>query len=280
MFSTPFTFLKFTPSGGGLDPDAQAFLTATGITDPTIETAINDLVVDLKAASLWSLFYAIYPLVGGTSTTCKYNLVDPQDTDGAYRLTFSGGWTFSSSGIEGNASNTYANTYFVPSTDFTSYYNSSLGVYTTDNSAAMTGYLNVPMAANRNTAGASVFQFALDLGSGTGVGVYDAYNEGNRILINPAVQPAGLTWVDNAGFNGTAIIYKNATSQGSTTINISNPQIEYSFYIGARNTGGTPNYYTGNQFSFAFISDQIGTANATALYTIVQDFQTALGRQV
>jgi hypothetical protein len=73
-----------------IDPDAQAFLTATGITDPTITSAIDTLVLDLKAASLWTKMKALYPFVGGTSTTHKYNLVDPADTDAAFRLTFNG----------------------------------------------------------------------------------------------------------------------------------------------------------------------------------------------
>ena len=50
----------------GLDPDAQAFLTATGITDATISGAINTLVLNLKGFNLWSKMYAVYPFVGGT----------------------------------------------------------------------------------------------------------------------------------------------------------------------------------------------------------------------
>ena len=34
------------------DPDAAAFLAAAGITDPTIEGAVNTLVVDMKAANI------------------------------------------------------------------------------------------------------------------------------------------------------------------------------------------------------------------------------------
>ena len=42
----------------------------------------------------------------------KYNLINPQNTDAAYRLTFNGGWSFSKSGLKGNGTNTYADIYF------------------------------------------------------------------------------------------------------------------------------------------------------------------------
>jgi hypothetical protein len=49
--------------GGGVDPDAQAFITAAAITDPTQQAAINTLVVDLKGYSIWSKMKALYPFV-------------------------------------------------------------------------------------------------------------------------------------------------------------------------------------------------------------------------
>lgn len=94
------------------DPDVQAFLTATGITNLTIAAAVGGLVSDLKSYSLWSKVYAIYPFVGGTSTTHKFNLKDPRDLDGAYRLIFSGGVTHNADGVTGNAVNGWYNTKF------------------------------------------------------------------------------------------------------------------------------------------------------------------------
>jgi hypothetical protein len=42
----------------------------------------------------------------------KYNLINPQNTDAAYRLTFNGGWSYSKSGLIGNGTNTFANPHF------------------------------------------------------------------------------------------------------------------------------------------------------------------------
>ncbi len=59
---------KFFGSGAApLDPDAQAFITAAGITDATQQSAINTLVTDLKGYGIWTKMKAIYPFVGGTS---------------------------------------------------------------------------------------------------------------------------------------------------------------------------------------------------------------------
>ena len=43
-----------------VDPDCAAFLTATGITDPTISGAVCTLVTSLKSANLWNKLKAIY----------------------------------------------------------------------------------------------------------------------------------------------------------------------------------------------------------------------------
>ena len=47
----------------GLDSSASAFISAAGITDATQISAINNLVVGMKADGLWSKMKAIYPFV-------------------------------------------------------------------------------------------------------------------------------------------------------------------------------------------------------------------------
>lgn len=103
--------------GVALDPDAEAFITAAGITDATQKTAINDLVVGLKDDSLWSKFYVAYPWVGGTAASHKWNLVNPVDANGAYRATFAGTITHNANGITpGGASTDYVDTHLNGST--------------------------------------------------------------------------------------------------------------------------------------------------------------------
>jgi hypothetical protein len=92
------------------DADAQAFITAAAITDATQQSAIDTLVKGLKTDGVWTKMKAIYPFVGGTASTHKYNLKDPRDLDAAFRLVFNGGWTHSSTGATPNGTNGYADT--------------------------------------------------------------------------------------------------------------------------------------------------------------------------
>jgi len=71
------------------DSDAEDFITNAGISDETHRDAIRVLVANLKGGTnLWSKLAVIYPFVGGTATTHKYNLKDPRDLDAAFRMVF------------------------------------------------------------------------------------------------------------------------------------------------------------------------------------------------
>jgi alkaline phosphatase len=59
------------------DTDAKAFLTASQVADTIQQSAINDLVLDLKSANIWTKMKAVYPIVGGTALTHKWNLKNP-----------------------------------------------------------------------------------------------------------------------------------------------------------------------------------------------------------
>ena len=103
------------PDGGGVDPDAQNFILATGITDIVQKTAINDFVLQLKDSLLWNKFIAIYPMIGGTQQSIKWNLKDPRDLDAAFRLTIYGTPTYSSGGVLFPTNPDYADTHFTDS---------------------------------------------------------------------------------------------------------------------------------------------------------------------
>ncbi len=99
------------------DADAQAFFTqiedVEGISLTTTEkNAVNDLVVGLKADSLWTKMDALYPFVGSAADACKYNLKDPQDTNNAYRITWYGTNTFNADGVTcGTTNSDFGQTY-------------------------------------------------------------------------------------------------------------------------------------------------------------------------
>ena len=97
--------------GPSTDPDADAFIIAANITNPTQQSAIYTLVSSLKSSGVWTKMKAIYPMVGGTASSHKFNLKDPRDLNAAYRLTFTAGWVHSSTGALPNGSSDYSNTF-------------------------------------------------------------------------------------------------------------------------------------------------------------------------
>ena len=76
MITNPIGFFK-TFSGSTFDGDAVNFINVAGIVNTTQKNALNTLVKDLKSTNLWTKFYAIYPVLGGTAYSHKYNLINP-----------------------------------------------------------------------------------------------------------------------------------------------------------------------------------------------------------
>jgi hypothetical protein len=110
------------------DSDAQKFYDASGISDTTQKTAINNLVKELKDSSLWTRFIAIYPMVGGSEATAKWNLKDPKDFDTAYRLTFYGSPVFKNTGVLFPSLSDFADTHLADSA-FGGYNNAAMSFY-------------------------------------------------------------------------------------------------------------------------------------------------------
>ena len=255
-----------TPPPPAFDPDAQAFITATAITDTTQQNAIDALVIGLKTDLLWNKMLAVYPFVGGTATTCKFNLKNPLDTNGAHRLTFFGGWTFSNNGIQGNGTNAYANTFLTPQTHFTSG-NSSLSHYSRTNSVdagtpygTKTGGFIASIYLSLNTPSTTLFY-----NSNTGTAVPTPTTALN--LIQSRINYSNII----VALNGTA------TSYGNSEITLSNHPI----YIGARNNNNTSiDLYYSRQIAFSHIGLGLTQAECTLLYNRIQTFQTTLGRQI
>jgi len=250
-----------------LDPDAQAFITAAGITDATQKTAINTLVLSLKANSLWTKMKAIYPMVGGTATTHKFNLKNPADTDAAFRLSFVGGWTHSANGALPNGTNAYANSFLVPSTELSlnsthiSYYSRTTGAVG-----------NCFGTANAGLTNRTLWQFG---GTINYISIYTA----------PSFyfQYSGATSLSMLIANRTASNLSNAWAGGvkkASSTNASTSLTTVAIYFGGNNANGTPDTYSTAQCAFASVGDGLTDTDASNFYTAVQTFNTTLGRQV
>ena len=271
--------LQTTVTGPTYDPDAQLFFNAqsgAGVTLTTTEkNAVNQWVVDSKAANIWTKFKAIYPMVGGTSTSCKWNLKNPVDSNAAYRLTFFGGGTFSANGYLPNGTNAYASTFLNPLAALTNN-NTHMSYYSrTTTSGANRGLIGA------STGGASLPLFTIYGRNATNSVFMDSYD---YTLCRAGINDTnGAAFYINSRTTGTSFkAYRNATL--AQTITVSNTYnvatINFPITIGALNLNGVVSQFSNFQCAFASIGDGLTDAEALAFYNAVNAFQVTLGRNV
>lgn len=261
-----------TPTSS-VDADAQAFITAASITDPTQQSAINQLVVDLKGYGVWTKMKAIYPFIGGTAAQHKWNLKDPRDLDAAFRLVFNGGWTHSSTGALPNGTNGYADTKFNPVSQ-----SSSLNSF----------FMSIYSRTNSNAGSAYEIASAVDWSTGQNfTGIITRYSSNTRYISVGGNYNTSNAETDSRGYycggtNGSAtqILYKNGSNVLSgTSIQTGFANLNLSL-SGINQAAGTYVGFSNKQLAFAHIGDGLSSTEAANFYTAVQSFQTTLGRQV
>jgi hypothetical protein len=250
-------------SGGGApsyDPDAQAFFTAASITDTTQMGAVNTLVTGLKSNNLWTKMKAIYPVVGGNATAHSKNLVNTS----LYQLSFSSGWTHSSTGMLPNGTSAYANTGLNTSTVLNE--NSShYSIYLNTNTDGL--YIDL---GNRDADSENIF--IPKNGSNTLINVNTTY--GSRISVSNT-DSRGL-YVLSRTTSNLMTYFKNNSK--ITTSSASSGSVNGNLYLSAWNDNSSPNYFSNRNISICTIGDGLSDTEATNLSTIVNTFNTTLGR--
>ena len=199
----------------------------------------------------------------------KYNLVNPVDSDAAFRLVFNGGWTHSSNGATPNGTNGYADTKLVPS--------SSLST----TSAHFTTYLRTNSTGATCDIGSYLFNARMIL--------YSRYpssetyatisNSGYPIGVPfPTTDSTGL-WQTIRENNTNTKIFQNTIKKADGAIAFSTlPNVP--FYIGAINNTSVASLFSNRQTAFSTIGDGLTDTEATILYSLVQQYQTFLNRAV
>lgn len=193
----------------------------------------------------------------------KYNLKDPQDTDAAFRLKIFGTWTFTPTGATPNGTNAYMDTRLSQSANLT---NTSLhSSYYYNGGSTGPGNGEVGMTTGSATyllirTGAVYFNLC-DTDSAN----YSVSNKGFYIASRTASN------LRKGYFNGAVVstVTANAGATSSDT-----------YFLGALNTGTGGSFFSSLRTGFSSIGDGLTDAEALAFYTIVQQFQTSMNRQV
>jgi len=253
----------------GIDQNVRNFALAAQINDTDIINSLDTFVSQLKSNNLWNKFYALYPLVGGTSDSCKWNLI----TTSSFTLNYTGSFNFTNTGISGSGTTSNTNTSFTPSINTSDWAtNNSFGVYVNTNvSGGIDMGAESPFPAS--PAGADTYlisRYTNNL----------AYFFNSSSLTVASTDSTGFWFGCISGSSGTNMnLYKNGTSIASkaspTTYTITK-----ALYFTANDADGLTNERSTRQYSLSFIARAFNNTEASTLNTIVQTFQTSLGRNV
>jgi len=244
-----------------------AFASATGITDTTILGALNTFDLGLISNGLDTKMKALYPFVGGTASTHKYNFMDARDLDAAFRLTFNGGWVHSSNGVLGNGTNTYMNTFLIPSTVYADFKTSGFGVYSRTNETGDVAEGSEALGGSGvNALYPRILTFA------------DYYVCGKETT-GTVADSLGLTVGSQISATNRRL-YRNGTKIATTTGTIGTTIPSVNMYFGAINGGTAAHNIGAKSYAFAFHCENMTDTDQTNLYTLTQAFQTTLSRQV
>jgi hypothetical protein len=272
MFAVP-SFFGYQRAGFGtpVDPDAAAFfarVTAAGGTlSVTEQTATNQLVLDMKAAGIWTAMRAVYPMVGASAAACAQNLKSSSFTG-----TFSSGWTFESTGVTGNGSSTFMNTTLIPSVSIASQDSMHFTYYANTNVKAGAFNIGVRGGGPSNTDSFIASRFSATQN-------YNAVNISTVTTNSETNNVNGFLCVSR--INSTTFkYYKAATINRTYTETSTALSNTYSVYVGALNLSGTLLLPDNSSCAFASIGDGLTDTQESNFYTAVQAFQTTLSRQV
>lgn len=242
------------------DSNAQSYITAAGITQSFQQWAVNELIIEMKRNNIWSSMVAVYPFLGGSSASHSWNAVNTN----LYRLSFTNGWTHSSTGAFSNGAN---------------------GVYARANgltpSQVLSGSIHFSLYARRQTKNGYTMGFSSATIENHLIPVYTnatSYAVFGTIpagFVTSTGQTAPGFWIGN-NLGGTTSLFKNGTtlSSGARTLAFATQSILLSTkdnnFVDASAT----------EFAFASVGTGLIAASQSILWNLINEYQLKLARRV
>ena len=253
MIINPYVF-----AGPTYDPDAQAYFTAnTAITSDADKTAINTFYLGLKSDGVYTKISAMYLPLWSSATNNKWNLINPLDTNFAFRLTFSTGWTHASSGM--TPTNAYANSFLLANT--------------------FSSNVHVSFYSGTFTAGGS-FEMGCSDGSTTTLSNRPAVNSGlggiTPVNYTTTTDARGF-WIGSKRSNTDREVYRNGVSQNTLLTNIPNAFPNLNIWLGGLNNNNSLSFPSSKQIRFSSIGTGLTDTEATNFYSRVNTLMTYFG---
>ena len=258
MIINPYLVQPSGPSYGTL---TTAWIAATGETDLTILGALNTLETDLTTYGLTAKMKALYPFVGGTAGKHSYNFMNTAQ----YQITWNGGITHTSNGVQGNATNGYGDT-GLNDNSVLSLNNAHISIYSRTNKEALMCDIGIRDAG----VSSGVRIFSKYIGN-----FYASMHNDDTPIVNAGTSQ-GLFLSNRVGSTETRN-FQNSTLKLLTVNSITKNSLN--IYICGSNSG-FPQFLSDRQYALSSIGDGLTDTEAANFYTAVQTFQTTLGRQV
>jgi len=249
------------------DTDAQNFISQASISDNTQKAAISTLVEALKASNvdgtgtLWSKSYALYPFVGGTETAHS------QDLKGSYDGTYGGTVTHDANGITGNGTNGYFQTPFNPNDEDTL---NSLGIYAYCRTQTPTDGGRFVGCYDASTERCELYRNAAFLNGG-GLNRNDVtplISTGTDFRKHLALMRTGAS--AQLIYQGSAGSAQNTTATGKVDRTVC--------FLARQWAANTRDNFSNANLAFGAITQGLTSTEYAAFRTIVDAFQTTLGR--
>ena len=251
-----------------LHPAVMAYinqLSANSYAMSSIEIqALNNLVLGFIANGIWDLCDLIYPAIGNSSTTMKWNLKDLT----TFPITFFGSWTFASTGMKPTTASTsnYALTGYTPSVNGL-LNDAHISLYGRTN----IGTVQVPIGC---WDGTNFFQINMSTSA----------NSGNIFINGGQIFPSGITntqgeWYGQRSSSVLTTLYINGVSRG-TSASASTARPTFEVALGARRAGATVDFPSAQEIAFVTMGKSMTETQVVARRNLVQAYQTALSRNV
>lgn len=231
-------------------------------TGAQLVTYYNDFFIGLKNQNIYTAIRAMYRPRFANANLNKFNMVNPLDTNGAYRMTYSGTWAYNETGEVPNGTNAFATT------------NLAVNVMAQNSIAIGVDVNTNGTAGNRvdvaNLTDSSLYIAArYDANPILGNLISNVNNTGLKVVTNSGVQ---AMWIASRTTSTERLVYKNSTLIDTFT-SASTAPVTGSICFGRSSLGE----YSDRGQRFRIVADGLNGTQVTALNTLLSTLTTSEG---
>jgi len=231
-------------------------------TGTQLVTYYNDFFIGLKTQNIYTAIRAMYRPRFANANLNKFNMVNPLDTNGAYRMTYSGTWAYNETGEVPNGTNAFATTNLAVNVMS----QNSIAIGVDINTNGTTGN-RVDVA---NLTDSSLYISArYDANPILGNLISNVNNTGLKVVTNSGVQ---AMWIASRTTSTERLVYKNSTLIDTFTA-VSTAPVTGSICFGRSSLGE----FSDRGQRFRIVSDGLNGTQVTALNTLLSTLTTFEG---